>query len=60
VGPLRQAGLTLPDLYGVSAVVAVVLGLLSLAIAHRRRSPRSVHPGPQPLETPQSAPELIS
>jgi MFS-type transporter involved in bile tolerance (Atg22 family) len=58
--PLRRAGLTLPDLYGVSAVVAVALGLLSLAVAHRRPSPRSVHPRPQPLETPQSAPELIS
>ncbi len=60
VGPLRRAGLTLPDLYGVSAVVAVALGVLSLAVAHRRPSPRSVHPRPQPLKTPQSAPELIS
>ena len=51
VGPLRRAGLTLPDLYGVSAVVAVALGLLSLAVAHGRPSPRSVHPRPQPVET---------
>lgn len=60
VGPLRRAGLTLPDLYGASAAVAVALGLLSLAVAHRRPSPRSVHPRPQPMTTPQPAPELIS
>ncbi len=52
VGPLRQAGLTLPGLYGVSAVVAVALGVMSLAIAHRRPSPRSVHPRPQPSGVP--------
>lgn len=61
VGPLRRAGLTLPDLYGVSAVVAVALGVLSLAVAHRRPSPRSVHPRPQPAGTPAPpATELIS
>jgi predicted MFS family arabinose efflux permease len=60
VGPLRRAGFTLPGLYGATAVVAVALGLLSLAVAHGRPSPRSVHPRPQSLETPQSAPEMIS
>jgi predicted MFS family arabinose efflux permease len=60
VGPLRRAGLTLPDLYGASAVVAVALGLLSLAVAHGRPSPRSVHPRPHPWETAQPASELIS
>ena len=60
VGPLRRAGLTLPELYGVSAVVAVALGVLSLAVAHRRPSPRSLHPRPQPMTTSQPAPELIS
>ena len=60
VGPLRRAGLTLPDLYGASAAVAVTLGLLSLAVAHRRPSPRSLHPRPQPMTTAQPAPELIS
>ena len=59
VGPLRRAGITLPGLYGVSAVVAVALGLLSLAVAHRRPPPRSVHPRPQAWGKPQSAPELI-
>ncbi|HEX3389351.1 MAG TPA: MFS transporter [Streptosporangiaceae bacterium] len=60
VGPLRRAGLTLPDLYGASAVVAVALGLLSLAVAHGRPSPRSVHPRPQSMTTPQPASELTS
>jgi MFS family permease len=65
VGPLRHAGLTLPGLYGVSAVVAVALGLLSLGVAHRRPSPRSLHPRPQPraAAAPPAAPpasELIS
>jgi hypothetical protein len=60
VGPLRRAGLTLPDLYGASAVVALALGLLSLAVAHRRPSPRSLHPRPQPMTTPQPASGLIS
>ena len=48
VGPLRHAGLSLPDLYAVSAGVAVVLGVLSFAVAHRRPSPASLHPRPQP------------
>jgi len=61
VGPLRRAGLTLPGLYGVSALVAVALGVLSLAVAHGRPSPRSVHPRPQPMATPAPpATELIS
>jgi MFS family permease len=60
VGPLLRAGLTLPDLYGVSAVVAVALGLLSLAVAHGRPSPRSVHPRPRPAGTPAPTTELIS
>ena len=59
VGPLLRAGLTLPDLYGVGAVVAVALGLLSLAVAHGRPSPRSVHPRPW-AGTSAAATELIS
>jgi hypothetical protein len=46
VGPLRRAGFSLPELYRASAVVAVALGVLSLAVAHRRPSPVSVHPRP--------------
>ena len=48
VGPLRDAGVSLPGLYRVSAVVAVVLGALSFGVAHGRPSPRSLHPRPQP------------
>jgi Major Facilitator Superfamily len=48
VGPLRDAGLSLPGLFGASAVVAVVLGGLSFGVAHGRPSPRSLHPRPQP------------
>jgi hypothetical protein len=48
VGPLRRAGRTLPDLCGASAVAAVALGLLSLAVAHRRPSPRPCTPGRSP------------
>ncbi|HUJ07593.1 MAG TPA: MFS transporter [Streptosporangiaceae bacterium] len=46
VGPLRGAGVSLPAIYTASAVVAVALGLLSLAVAHRRPSPASLHPRP--------------
>jgi MFS family permease len=53
VGPLRNAGLSLPDLYAVSAGVAVVLGVLSFGVAHRRPSPASLHPRPRPLPQPQ-------
>jgi MFS family permease len=46
VGPLRSAGLTLPALFGISAVVAFGMGLLSFAVAHHRPSPASLHPRP--------------
>ncbi|MHB1875066.1 MAG: MFS transporter, partial [Streptosporangiaceae bacterium] len=46
VGPLRSAGLTLADLYALSAAVSVVLGLLSFAIARHRPSPAALHPRP--------------
>jgi MFS family permease len=46
VGPLTSAGVRLPDIFGASAVVAVVLGGLSLAVAHRQPSPATVHPRP--------------
>ena len=60
VGPLRDAGLSLPDLFGVSAVVAVVLGLLSFGVAHGRPSPRSLHPRPQPARTAQAPASPVS
>jgi len=46
VSPLRTAGFTPPEIYGVSAVVAVLLGLLSLAVARGRPSPAALHPRP--------------
>jgi MFS family permease len=46
VGPLRSAGFTLPEIYGASAVVAVVLGALSLVVARGRPSPAALHPRP--------------
>jgi hypothetical protein len=46
VGPLTSAGVRLPAVFGGSAVVAVVLGGLSLAVAHRQPSPATVHPRP--------------
>jgi hypothetical protein len=46
VGPLRAAGFTLPEIYGASAVVAVLLGQLAVAVARRRPSPAALHPRP--------------
>jgi hypothetical protein len=46
VGPLRSAGVTLPEIYGASAAVAAVLAALSFAIAAGRPSPAALHPRP--------------
>ena len=46
VGPLISAGVRLPEVFGASAAVAVVLGGLSLPVAHRQPSPATVHPRP--------------
>jgi MFS family permease len=48
VGPLTSAGVRLPAIFAASAVVAVVMGGLSLAVAHRQPSPATVHPRPSP------------
>jgi MFS family permease len=48
VGPLVDAGVRLPVIFGFSAAVAAGLGLLSLAVAHGRPSPQSLHPRPSP------------
>jgi Major Facilitator Superfamily len=48
VGPLVDAGVRLPVIFGFSAAVAAGMGLLSLAVAHRRPSPQSLHPRPSP------------
>ncbi len=46
VGPLTSAGISLPTIFAASAAVAVILGGLSLAVAHRQPSPAAVHPRP--------------
>jgi MFS family permease len=46
VGPLTSTGVRLPAIFGASAVVAGVLGGLSLVVAHRQPSPATVHPRP--------------
>ena len=46
VGPLTSLGVRLPAIFAASAVVAAVMGGLSLVAAHRQPSPASVHPRP--------------
>jgi predicted MFS family arabinose efflux permease len=55
VGPLTSAGIRLTAIFAASAAVAVVMGGLSLRIAHRQPSPAAVHPRPtrpRPLPGP--------
>jgi MFS family permease len=57
VGPLVDAGVRLPVIFGFSAAVAAGLGLLSLVVAHGRPSPRALHPRPSaPAARPQPPP----
>ncbi|GAA2404983.1 hypothetical protein Cme02nite_64190 [Catellatospora methionotrophica] len=51
-GPLVSAGTPLSHLYAIAAFVAIAMGLLSFAVAHRRRSPRTLHPTPAPAHAP--------
>jgi predicted MFS family arabinose efflux permease len=51
VGPLISAGVRLPEVFAASAVVAAVLGVLSLPVAHRQPSPATVHPRPAPARS---------
>jgi hypothetical protein len=46
VGPLTSAGIDLPAIFAAGAAVAVVMGGLSLLVAHRQPSPAAVHPRP--------------
>jgi predicted MFS family arabinose efflux permease len=46
VGPLTSAGVRLPDIFAASAVVAGVMGGLSLVVAHGQPSPATMHPRP--------------
>jgi MFS family permease len=64
VGPLVGAGVRLPVIFGFSAAVAAGMGLLSLAVAHGRPSPQTVHPRPAPPSSrtvhPRTAPPSAS
>ncbi|MBV1853721.1 MFS transporter [Catellatospora tritici] len=48
VGPVLAAGVQLPTVYAVAALIALLMGLLSFAVAHRRPSPAVLHPRPDP------------
>jgi MFS family permease len=45
-GPLQEAGVSLPTLFGLTAVVALAMGVLSFVVAHRRAEPAELHPRP--------------
>ena len=45
-GPLQSAGVSLPTLYGLTALVAVAMGALSYAVTHHRAEPGTLHPRP--------------
>ncbi|MHB8588441.1 MAG: MFS transporter [Candidatus Dormibacteraceae bacterium] len=45
-GPLQDASIGLPALYGLTAILALVLGGLSFAVAHGRPGPATLHPRP--------------
>lgn len=60
VGPLHSAGITLPTVFGISAAVAVAMGLLSFAVAHHRPSPASLHPRPTGSAALQPQPRAVS
>jgi MFS family permease len=44
IGPLVDSGVGLPTIYGLSAVIALVMGAWSFVVARRRPSPASLHP----------------
>jgi hypothetical protein len=52
VGPLQSLGVDLSTLFGLTALVAAVMGLLSFAVAGSRPEPVSVHPRPSTPLTP--------
>jgi MFS family permease len=49
VGPLLDAGVELPTVYAVAAIVAAAMGAWSFVVAGRRPSPASLHPRPDHL-----------
>jgi MFS family permease len=44
VGPLQDRGVSLPEIYAFSAIVAACMGAWSFVVARRRPSPASLHP----------------
>jgi hypothetical protein len=46
VGPLESAGVSLATIFGLTAIVAVVMGGLSFIVAGRRPEPAALHPRP--------------
>ncbi len=46
VGPIHDAGVSLPTLFGLTGIVAAVMGALSFAVTHRRPEPAALHPRP--------------
>jgi len=45
-GPLQAAGVELSDLFGFTAVLAVLMGGVAFVIARRRAEPAALHPRP--------------
>jgi predicted MFS family arabinose efflux permease len=43
-GPLQDAGVALPSIFGATAVAAAVMGVLSFALAGRRGAPEAERP----------------
>jgi hypothetical protein len=46
VGPLLDAGVELPTVYALAAIVAVVMGVWSFVVAARGPGPATLHPEP--------------
>jgi MFS family permease len=45
-GPLQSAGVSLSTIYGLTAIVAVAMGLLSFVLARRHHRVHHIHPRP--------------
>jgi len=45
-GPIQSAGISLPTLYGLTAIIALAMGTLSFAVTHRGAEPAALHPRP--------------
>jgi hypothetical protein len=52
VSPLRTAGLSLSAIFGLTAIVAAAMAVISFVVAAGRASPRQLHPLPAPSPVP--------